>query len=153
MNVDLQEAFTQDARDARYDATCMEAESLMGYTDQPSETECPHINGEDHRCDTRLTLRRLDEAFLYCLGEHRACPTYQQLAWEQQDRESSNPQHFIRHRVSFESSGRGAIAQQGRLHAVAVTLTLDRQPLDGFGERFRGLGNRRTSQAQTGFSL
>ena len=63
----------------------------MGWTGQTSASECPHINGEDHRCDGRLTLRRLDEAFSHCLGTFHLCPAYQHLSWEQQDRESQSP--------------------------------------------------------------
>ena len=61
----------------------------MGWAGNKSETTCPFINGEDHRCGRRLTLGQLDEAFTYCLGGYLACPTYHQLSWEQQDLEST----------------------------------------------------------------
>jgi hypothetical protein len=54
----------------------------MGWAGNNTDATCPFINGEDHRCDQRLTLRRLDQAFTYCLGGFLACPTYQQLSWE-----------------------------------------------------------------------
>ncbi|MEL7088342.1 MAG: hypothetical protein AAGL98_07860 [Planctomycetota bacterium] len=64
----------------------------MGWTGNNSDTACPFINGEDHRCGKRLTLGRLDQAFAYCLGGYLACPTYHQLSWETQPLESSADQ-------------------------------------------------------------
>ena len=64
----------------------------MGWAGNNSQATCPFINDEDHRCDQRLTLRRLDQAFSYCLGGYLACATYQQLTWEKQPLELSDHQ-------------------------------------------------------------
>lgn len=64
----------------------------MGWAGNNSDTACPFINGEDHRCGKRLTLGRIDQAFAYCMGGYLACPTYHQLSWETQPLESSADQ-------------------------------------------------------------
>jgi hypothetical protein len=67
----------------------------MGWIGNNTDATCPYINGQDHRCDQRLTLRRLDQAFGFCLGGYLACPTYQQLSWESVPRDASDDQpHF-----------------------------------------------------------
>jgi len=115
----------------------------MGWTDSRSPSECPHINGEDHRCDGRLTLRRLDEAFSYCLGTYHQCPAYQHLQWEQQDRESQSPSPNQR-------PPRVAHRRTAPRDAVAVALTLDRQPLVEHAPR---LGSGGSAPAQAGVAL
>ncbi|MEM7626316.1 MAG: hypothetical protein AAF333_12030 [Planctomycetota bacterium] len=64
----------------------------MGWAGNNSDTACPFINGEDHRCGSRLTLGRIDQAFAYCMGGYLACPTYHQLSWETQPLEPSDDQ-------------------------------------------------------------
>ena len=40
---------------------------------------CPHVNRNDVRCGSRLSLGRLDQAFCVCFGAFYACPMYQQI--------------------------------------------------------------------------
>lgn len=98
----------------------------MGWAGNNSDTTCPFINGEDHRCGKRLTLGRLDQAFAYCMGGYLACPTYHQLSWESQPLESSDQQS--------EPARQGppprrlALAGEARPSPAYVALTLGGQP-------------------------
>lgn len=48
---------------------------------------CPHLNLDDARCNRRLTLERIEQAYLLCAGDYTACPLYAVLAASQ----SANP--------------------------------------------------------------
>ncbi|MHC4991509.1 MAG: hypothetical protein ACYTGC_11060 [Planctomycetota bacterium] len=43
---------------------------------------CPHVNREDHRCCTRFTLDRIEQAFSVCFGAFHVCPMYHQINGE-----------------------------------------------------------------------
>ena len=111
----------------------------MGWAGKNTDAECPFINGTDHRCDHRLTLRRIDQAFNYCLGGYLACPTYQQLSWEAPLRESADDQS------EPQAAGRQATS---RLPAAApprgsqrfVGLTLRGQPANAAPRRSPVIG-------------
>lgn len=40
---------------------------------------CPYLDLADDRCAGRFTMRKLGEAFRYCIGSPRDCPIYAQL--------------------------------------------------------------------------
>lgn len=40
---------------------------------------CPHINRDDHRCNNRFRLGRLDQAFCVCFGAYRSCLMYHRI--------------------------------------------------------------------------
>ncbi len=51
----------------------------------PERNPCPYLEENDYRCDRRLQLTNLPEAFGFCLAQHRACAIYQQLRRERQE--------------------------------------------------------------------
>ena len=100
----------------------------MGWAGNNSDTVCPFINGEDHRCGKRLSLGRLDQAFAYCMGGYLACPTYHQLSWELQPLELSDDQpEPARQSQSPPPRRLTLVGQTGRGRAV-VALTLRGEP-------------------------
>jgi hypothetical protein len=44
--------------------------------------QCPFLEGADKRCSSCFRLEHLNEAFRYCFGRYKACPTYLQLQVE-----------------------------------------------------------------------
>ena len=45
-------------------------------------TACPFMDLDDHRCASRFSLSRLNEAFGICMNRYLACPTYYRLLRE-----------------------------------------------------------------------
>ncbi len=43
---------------------------------------CPHVNLDDPRCDSRLSINRLDQAFGVCFGAYHTCPMYRSISQE-----------------------------------------------------------------------
>lgn len=41
--------------------------------------DCPHIDRNDPRCASRLTLGHLDQAFDLCVGAFNRCPIFTRL--------------------------------------------------------------------------
>ena len=51
----------------------------------PEREPCPFLECDDCRCDRRLQLTRLPEAFCFCVTRYAACTIYQQIRREQKD--------------------------------------------------------------------
>mgnify|MGYP001170449892 CR=1 FL=1 len=81
---------------------------------------CPLIDLDDRRCDTRFTLRHLNEALDLCAGQFQGCPTYVQILREQMDHVASRVSPFAH-------------------DAPNIDLTLNGQPV--YGRRLRATGS------------
>jgi hypothetical protein len=46
-------------------------------------TICPFIDTADTRCESRLSLGHLSDAFDRCICNHHGCPVYRQMKYEQ----------------------------------------------------------------------
>ena len=46
---------------------------------------CPHVDRNDHRCGSRFSLGRIDQAFCVCFGAFHGCPMYHRINTEQTD--------------------------------------------------------------------
>jgi len=44
---------------------------------------CPYLEREDARCDSRLTLQQISEAFEYCVCGHQACRVFAEIRGEE----------------------------------------------------------------------
>lgn len=44
---------------------------------------CPHIDRDDGRCESRLSLVHLRDAFDLCICNYHHCPVYRQIKHEQ----------------------------------------------------------------------
>ena len=99
----------------------------MGWAGNNSDSTCPFINGEDHRCGKRLSLGRIDQAFAYCMGGFLACPTYHQLSWETQRLEALDDQPEPA-RQGPPPRRLALVGQAGR-GGAAVRLTLGGRPV------------------------
>jgi hypothetical protein len=81
---------------------------------KPDFTACPHVDRNDHRCASRFSISRLDQAFGICLGAFGECPMY--------------------HAINREMA-RGESAVSAPLPFINVTIHADRsrQPLRATG--------------------
>jgi len=50
--------------------------------DAGRQGSCPHLDRNDVRCGSRLTITRLDEAFGLCMADFRRCPVFHRLTRE-----------------------------------------------------------------------
>ncbi len=57
--------------------------------DMTTGTICPYIDHADIRCESRLSLDHLKDAFDLCICNYRHCPVFRQLNHEQSSRETS----------------------------------------------------------------
>jgi hypothetical protein len=44
-----------------------------------ADAQCPFIDRDDPRCNSRFGLARLEQAFSVCFGSFRGCPMYHRL--------------------------------------------------------------------------
>jgi hypothetical protein len=44
---------------------------------------CPHLDRNDLRCATRLSLGRIEQAFSVCFGAYHGCPMFHRINGEQ----------------------------------------------------------------------
>ena len=49
----------------------------------PEREPCPYLERNDCRCDHRLQLTRLPEAFCFCVARFATCTIYKQIRREQ----------------------------------------------------------------------
>ena len=57
---------------------------------------CPHVNRDDHRCNSRFRLDRIDQAYGVCFGAFHACPMYHQINGELVEAEAARSDPVIR---------------------------------------------------------
>lgn len=43
---------------------------------------CPHVDRNDHRCGTRFSLGRIEQAFCVCFDSFHSCPMYHRINGE-----------------------------------------------------------------------
>jgi len=82
--------FTQDHLD--YHGT-MEAyfEAKMGLFDRVlGDDGVAVVNLDDPRCDSRLSINRLDQAFGVCFGAYHTCPMYRSISQEMTDADADS---------------------------------------------------------------
>ena len=48
---------------------------------------CPYLNRDDERCNQRLTLVHLPQAFSYCVGAYTACAVFRRIRAQRGERD------------------------------------------------------------------
>ena len=56
--------------------------ATMRPTTRSTPGTCPLVNLDDPRCDSRLSLSHLDQAFAVCFGAYHTCPMYKSITRE-----------------------------------------------------------------------
>lgn len=78
---------------------------------KPDFTACPHVDSNDHRCASRFSLGRLDQAFGTCFGAFGECPIY----------------HAINREVRRVEVAASVQTQPAPLPFTAITVHVDRR--------------------------